>query len=87
MQRLRRSGSPDLAANLEHTDREYIAACRKAEADAKRGKRFLMAGILVLLVGIILGLVGWIIRRTSASNGAGGGLTGSSWSRICGLTC
>src|SRR5262249_53065962 len=51
---------PDLAANLEPTDREYLAACRKAEADARRGKRLLLAGIYVLLIGVIVGLVGWI---------------------------
>ena len=56
----RLSARPDLAANLEHTDREYIAACRRAEANARRGKRLLLAGIYVLLVGIIAGLVGWI---------------------------
>jgi len=56
----RLSARPDLAANLEPTDHEYIAACRKAEADAKRGKRLLLAGIYVLLVGVIVGLVGWI---------------------------
>jgi formylglycine-generating enzyme required for sulfatase activity len=56
----RLSERPDLAANLEPTDRQYLAACRKAEADAKRGKRLLLAGIYVLLVGVIVGLVGWI---------------------------
>jgi formylglycine-generating enzyme required for sulfatase activity len=56
----RLSARPDLAANLEPTDRQYIAACRKAEADAKRGKRFLQAAIYVSLFGIIAGLVGWI---------------------------
>ena len=56
----RLSARPDLAANLEPTDRDYIAACRKAEADAKRGKRLLQAAIYVLLVGVIVGLVGWI---------------------------
>jgi len=54
------SARPDLAANLEPTDRAYLAACRKAEADAKRGKRLLLAGIFVLLIGMIVGLVGWI---------------------------
>ena len=39
---------------------DYLAACRKAEADAKRGKRLVQAVIYVLLVGIIAGLVGWI---------------------------
>jgi formylglycine-generating enzyme required for sulfatase activity len=54
------SARPDLAANLEPTDREYVACCRKAEADARRGKRLLLASIYVLLVGVIAGLVGWI---------------------------
>jgi formylglycine-generating enzyme required for sulfatase activity len=54
----------DLAAILEPTDREYLAACRKAEADARRGKRLLLGGIYVLLVGIIAGLVGWINQDT-----------------------
>ena len=56
----RLSARPNLAANLEPTDREYIAACRMAEADARRGKRLLLGGMYVLLVAIILGLVGWI---------------------------
>jgi formylglycine-generating enzyme required for sulfatase activity len=50
----------DLAANLEPADREYLAACRKAEATATRRKRFVQAFIYVLLIGIIGGLVGWI---------------------------
>jgi formylglycine-generating enzyme required for sulfatase activity len=56
----RLSARPDLAANLEPTDREYIAGCRKAEADARRGKRLLLASVYVLLLGVIAGLVGWI---------------------------
>ena len=51
---------PDLAANLAPTDRDYLAACRKAEVDAKRGKRLVQAVIYVLLVGVIAGLIGWI---------------------------
>ena len=51
---------PDLAANLEPTDREYLAACRKAEAAARSRTRRVQALIYVLLVGIIAGLVGWI---------------------------
>ena len=54
---------PDLAANLEPTDREYLAACRKVEADAKRGKRLLLAGIYALLVGVIVSLVGIIEKE------------------------
>ena len=38
----------------------YLAACRKAEADAKRGRRLLQAATLRSLVGVIVGLVGWI---------------------------
>jgi formylglycine-generating enzyme required for sulfatase activity/class 3 adenylate cyclase len=56
----RLSERPDLAANLESTDREYLAACRKAEAVAKGRKRRLHELIYVLLVGTIGGLVGWI---------------------------
>jgi len=56
----RLSQRPDLAANLEPTDREYVAACRKAEADVKRGKRLVQGVIYVLLLGMIIGLVGWI---------------------------
>jgi formylglycine-generating enzyme required for sulfatase activity len=59
----RLSARPDLAANLEPTDHEYLAACRKAEADAKRGKQLLMAGIYVLLVGVIASLVGIIEKE------------------------
>ena len=59
----RLSARPDLAANLEPTDHEYLAACRKAEADAKRGKQLLMAGIYVLLVGVIGSLVGIIEKE------------------------
>jgi formylglycine-generating enzyme required for sulfatase activity len=56
----RLTARPDLAANLEPTDRAYLAACRKAEADAKRGKWLLLAAIYMLLIGVIVGLVGWI---------------------------
>ena len=56
----RLTARPDLAANLEPTDHEYLTACSRAEADAKRGKRVLLTGIYVLLVGVIAGLVGWI---------------------------
>ena len=51
---------PDLAANLESADRDYLAACRKAEAAAKSRRRLAQAAIYVMLVGIIVGLVGWI---------------------------
>jgi formylglycine-generating enzyme required for sulfatase activity len=51
---------PDLAANLEPTDRAYLAACRRAQEEAKRVRRLLQAAIHVLLVGVIVGLIGWI---------------------------
>ena len=51
---------PDLAANLEPTDRQYINACRKAEADTKRGWRILQVAIYVLFIGVIASLIGWI---------------------------
>jgi formylglycine-generating enzyme required for sulfatase activity len=60
----RLTARPDLAANLEPTDRNYLAACRTAEAYAKRGKRLVQAVIYVLLIGIIVGLVGWINQST-----------------------
>ena len=51
----RLSFRPDLAAKLEPTDHDYIAACREAETAAKRGKRLLQIatyalGALVILV-------------------------------------
>jgi formylglycine-generating enzyme required for sulfatase activity len=56
----RLTARPDLAANLDPTDQAYIASCRKAETDAKRGRRLLQGTIYALLVGIILGLLGLI---------------------------
>src|SRR5215813_9517200 len=52
--------SRDWAAN--NRDRAWLAhaADRLAAADARRGKRLLLAGIYVLLIGVIVGLVGWI---------------------------
>jgi formylglycine-generating enzyme required for sulfatase activity len=51
---------PDLAANLEPTDREYLAACQTAAVTARRRMRRVQALVYGLLVGIIIGLVGWI---------------------------
>jgi formylglycine-generating enzyme required for sulfatase activity len=50
----------DLAANLEPTDRDYLAACGEAESAAKSRRRRLQAATYVLLVGVIAGLIGWI---------------------------
>ncbi len=59
----RLSARPDLAANLEPTDREYLAACRKAEADARRGRQVLQTATYASLVAVIVGLIGWINQR------------------------
>ena len=56
----RLSARPDFVANLDPTDQAYIAACRKAESDAKRRWRLLQGAIYLLLVGIIVGLIGWM---------------------------
>jgi formylglycine-generating enzyme required for sulfatase activity len=62
----RLSARPDLSANLDPTDRAYIAACRKAETDAKRGRRLLQGAVYVSFVAIIFVLVGWINQSTLA---------------------
>ena len=56
----RLSARPDLAASLEPGDYEYLAACRSAELSARRRRRSIQALIYTLLVGIIVGLVGWM---------------------------
>ena len=56
----RLTARPDLAANLDPTDREYLAACRKAESAARGRRRRVQASIYILLVGVSAGLVGWI---------------------------
>jgi formylglycine-generating enzyme required for sulfatase activity/tetratricopeptide (TPR) repeat protein len=63
----RLSERPDLAASFDPTDQAYIAACRKAETDAKRGRRLLQGAIYVLLVSVIVGLIGWINQATMAA--------------------
>jgi formylglycine-generating enzyme required for sulfatase activity len=55
---------PDLAANLEPTDREYLAACRKAEAAARARTRRVRAFIYVLLIGVIASLGAIIEKET-----------------------
>lgn len=54
------SDRPDLTASLQPLDFEYLAACRKAENASKGRKRRAQAVVYSLLVGIIVGLVGWI---------------------------
>ncbi|MGO9354716.1 MAG: SUMF1/EgtB/PvdO family nonheme iron enzyme [Mycobacterium sp.] len=60
----RLSERPDLAAGLEPTDRDYLAACRKAESAARRRRRRALAAVYALLVAIIGGLIGWINQAT-----------------------
>ena len=43
----------DLPAHMDLTNREYLAACGKAEAAAKGRRRFAQALIYLLLMGII----------------------------------
>jgi formylglycine-generating enzyme required for sulfatase activity len=63
----RLSARPDLAANLDPTDQAYIAACRKAETDAKRARRLLRGAVYASLVAVIVGLFGWINQATIAN--------------------
>ena len=56
----RLTARPDLAANLEPTDRAYLAACQKAESVARGRSRRVQASIYILLIGLSAGLVGWI---------------------------
>src|SRR5262249_21963999 len=51
---------PDLAANLEPTDRGYVRACQRLEAAGRRKARWALTAILTLLLGIIAGLVAFI---------------------------
>lgn len=55
----RLSARPDLSANLEPTDRAYLASCRQAEADAKGRKRRVQALVGVFIAAIIAGLAAW----------------------------
>jgi formylglycine-generating enzyme required for sulfatase activity len=57
----------DLAANLEPTDREYVAACLEAERAAAeklcstaRTRQRMRAVVSLLMVGMIVGLIAWI---------------------------
>jgi formylglycine-generating enzyme required for sulfatase activity len=52
----RPSGAPPATADTE----AFIAASRKAEMAARRRSRILNAALYTMLVGIILGLIGWI---------------------------
>jgi formylglycine-generating enzyme required for sulfatase activity/type II secretory pathway predicted ATPase ExeA len=56
----RLTARPDLAANLEPGDREYIAACRTTERTLRRRKWVIQASLYLLLISTIVGLVAWI---------------------------
>jgi formylglycine-generating enzyme required for sulfatase activity len=58
---------PDLAALLMPVDRDYLSACREAERAAAeksrvaaRNRKRMQAVMSLLMLGIIVGLVGWI---------------------------
>ena len=51
---------PDLTANLEPTDRDYLAACRKAEQVATRRRHRVQALFGVLAFAILAGAIGWL---------------------------
>jgi formylglycine-generating enzyme required for sulfatase activity len=51
---------PDLAANLEPTDKDYIAACRRAERSGRRRARrvkVLVGGLATIVMGIVTAIV------------------------------
>lgn len=66
----------DLDAYRKHMgtlEADYLAACQKREQDAKKAEelartrtRWLRAGIYLLLLGIIAGLIGWINQSVIA---------------------
>jgi formylglycine-generating enzyme required for sulfatase activity len=51
---------PDIEARLDAIDHAYIAACKHREAAELRRSRIVQGVIYTLLLGIILGLIGWI---------------------------
>jgi formylglycine-generating enzyme required for sulfatase activity len=57
----RLNARPDLAASLEPTDREYLAACHAAERSAGRRKRQLAAAVALLVTTVIV-LGAWYNR-------------------------
>src|SRR5262249_33897981 len=54
------SGAPSATAETQ----AFIAASRKAELVGRRRSRILNAALYAMLIGIILGLVGWINQAT-----------------------
>jgi formylglycine-generating enzyme required for sulfatase activity len=54
---------PDLSANLETTDWDYLAACRNRETAATRRKRRVQALFGALSVVLAAGFVGWLNQK------------------------
>ncbi len=54
-----REERPDLSSNLEPTDRDYLTACRELETSARKRARRTKVVICTLLIGIVVGLVGF----------------------------
>jgi formylglycine-generating enzyme required for sulfatase activity len=59
----RLAARPDLIAVLKPIDHEYLSACRSAAASIKARRRVVTSLIYTLLLGIIVGLVGWINQQ------------------------
>jgi formylglycine-generating enzyme required for sulfatase activity len=55
---------PDLVALFGKAEWDYLAACRKIEQQARNRGRLTQALLFALLVGIIVGMAGWINQVT-----------------------
>ncbi len=55
---------PDLVALFGKNDWDYLAACRKIEQQARNRGRLTQTLLYALLVGIIVGMAGWINQAT-----------------------
>ena len=55
---------PDLVALFGKNDWDYLAACRKIEQQARNRGRVTQTLLYALLVGIIVGMAGWINQAT-----------------------
>jgi formylglycine-generating enzyme required for sulfatase activity len=60
------SNSEAYRERLVALDLNYLAACRDAERSERQRRRRSRAAIYVLLIGVIIGLVGWIKQDTIA---------------------
>jgi formylglycine-generating enzyme required for sulfatase activity len=55
---------PDLVALFGKNEWDYLAACRKIEQQARNRRRLTQTLLYALLVGIIVGMAGWINQAT-----------------------